>query len=481
MENGRLVAKIVKTTVALVALLVIIGQVAGAQGEISDRNGFASVIGERGLIGGLLLAFGAGVLTSFTPCVYPMIPITIGIIGARRESTTISRSFGLAFTYVMGLALVYSVLGLLVGLIGPQVRTWLMSSWILGAVAVIFVLLALGMFGLYELQLPSSVAAKLHTIGGQGIIGVLLMGMVSGLVASPCTAAPLAGILTVIAVQGDPLSGFAFLFSFAWGMGLLLLMVGGFSGLLNRLPKSGAWMMDVRYLFGFVFLAAAAYFARTLLPDLAYRLILAGCLIGGGVVFGALDSLPPNPGGGLRTKRGLAVLILVLGFYMLLGTLWTRGLLLPHSPESPALLAEVSPKQPGGGAPTGALAREIAWQTDIDVAFEIAAREAKPIFMDWTADWCSICQEVERNAFSRTDVRQALATYVPLRIDATELNEQEQELAEKYGYLAPPMFAIVTPTGDLIAKQEGYERVDELLAFLNAPASGANSAAPGGT
>ena len=186
----------------------------------------------------MLIAFGAGVLVSFTPCVYPMIPITLGIIGARSETPSLRRSFGLSFTYVFGLVIVYSVLGLLVGLLGAQVRSIIMGPYVLIAVAVLFGVLALGMLGLFELQLPRRWPRSSAPSAAEGFLGVLLMGMVSGLVASPCTAAPLAGILAYVAVQANPLMGFLLLFSFAWGMGLLLIVVGTSAGALLRLPRS---------------------------------------------------------------------------------------------------------------------------------------------------------------------------------------------------------------------------------------------------
>jgi len=425
---------------AMAGLLSIAGSVALAQ----DDGG-----GQESLIWRVLIAFGAGVLTSFTPCVYPMIPITIGIIGARDENTPLRRSFGLSLTYVLGLVVVYSVLGLLVGLIGPQVRTAVMSPYVLVTVAVIFGVLALGMLGLYELRLPSSVATRLNAIGGKGFVGVLLMGMVSGLVASPCTAAPLAGILTFVAVRGDPLVGFLLLFAFAWGMGLLLLVVGTSAGALTRLPRSGSWMVDVKHLFGFVFLAVAVYFVRTFIPEVVYFLTMAACLIAGGVAFGALDSLPADPGTGLRIKKGVALLITVLGLYILIGTLWSQRALLPTSVET---TAEAVP--------------EAKWGTDIDAAFAEARKEGRPVLIDWTATWCGTCKRMEKEAFPRPEVRKALAQYVPLRIDATELDAKEQKLADKYAYFTPPTLMIAEGDGKLVAKMQGYENPEELLRFL---------------
>jgi thiol:disulfide interchange protein DsbD len=463
----------VRRLVVAAAVPVVLASVAAAQEPAGGRYDFAATISQHGLPWAILIAFGAGVLVSFTPCVYPMIPITIGIIGARGEDTTFRRSFGLAFTYVFGLVLVYSVLGLLVGLLGPQVRSVLMSPYMLIGVAVVFGLLALGMLGLYELQLPPSVATKLSAVGGRGFLGVLLMGMVSGLVASPCTAAPLAGILTFVAVQGNPATGFLLLFSFAWGMGLLLLVVGTSAGALTRLPKSGAWMVDVKHLFGFIFLAVAAYFVRTLIPETIYLIATAACVIAGGIAFGALDSLPLEPSAGQRFKKGLGLLLTVLGLYILLGTLWSKGVFLPERTEvaAPTVAARGTTVEP---------APPLHWETDIDAAFAEASQGGRRVFMDWSADWCTVCKGMEKEAFTRPDVQKALSRYVLLRVDATELDAKETKLADKYKFLAAPTLVIADGDGTMVRRMEGYENPEGLLKFLE-EADGAPGEEPVGS
>jgi thiol:disulfide interchange protein DsbD len=466
----------VRRLVVAVVVLAVLASAAAAQEPGGGRYDFAATISQHGLLWAILIAFGAGVLVSFTPCVYPMIPITIGIIGARGEDTTLRRSFGLAFTYVFGLVIVYSVLGLLVGLLGPQVRSVLMSPYMLIGVAAVFGLLALGMLGLYELQLPPSVATKLSAVGGRGVLGVLLMGMVSGLVASPCTAAPLAGILTFVAVQGNPATGFLLLFSFAWGMGLLLLVVGTSAGALTRLPKSGAWMVDVKHLFGFVFLAVAAYFVRTLIPEMVYLIAIAACVIAGGVTLGALDSLPLEPSAGQRLKKGLGLLLAVVGCYILLGTLWTKGVFLP---ERTAVSAPVAAATMGGAG--AAAVPPLHWETDIDAAFAKASQEGRRVLMDWSADWCTVCKEMEKEAFTRPDVQKALSEYVLLRVDATELNAREQELADKYKFLSAPTLIVADGDGKLVGRMEGYENPEGVLDFLTRPDSATGEEPAGST
>lgn len=441
---------------------MLISAVAWAQGPVPAPYDFASLVAHRGVLWSIFVAFVGGVLVSLTPCVYPMIPITVGIIATRGGTPSLRRSFGLAFTYVFGLVVVYSILGLLAGLLGAQVRGVVMSPAVLIAVSLVFVALALGMFGVYELQVPASVATKLGSIGGRGFMGVLLMGMISGLVASPCTAAPLAGILTFVAVEGSPVIGFLLLFAFAWGMGLLLIVVGTFSGALARLPRSGVWMLDVKRLFGFVFLAVAAYFVRILMPAMVYHIIIALCLIGAGIAFGALDSIP-QPSTGQRIKKGLAFLTMVLGFYVLLGTLWAKRIWLPEQPA-----VSVATKVSTENVPL-AEAKPLEWTTDVYTAFEKARQESRHVLMDWSAEWCDECKKMEREAFSRPDIREAMERYVLLRVDVTELDTREEKLAQKYKFFAPPTLIVADGDGNQIGKLEGYDNPDTVLAFLKEP------------
>ena len=457
--------------------LLVLATVACAQEFPAGRYDFSSLIAQKGTLWSVLFAFAGGVLVSLTPCVYPMIPITVGIITAQAAPGGFRRSFALSFTYVFGLVVVYSVLGLLVGLLGAQVRGVLMSPPFLAAVAAIFVLLALSMLGLYELRIPTALATRLGSLGGGGFVGVLLMGMVSGLVVSPCTAAPLAGILTFVATQGSPAIGWLLLFAFAWGMGILLLVVGTFAGAVSRLPKSGAWMLDVKRLLGLVFLAVAVYFVRTLMPPMIYHIALGLCLVGGGVALGALDSLV-QPTTGQRIKRGIALLIMVLGFYLLLGTLWTQRVWLPERTG----LSVASEGIERESAALGNTVSPLEWETDVYSAFEKARDEERYVLMEWSAQWCDQCKKMEREAFSRPDIRKELARYILLRIDVTELDAREEKLAQKHKFFAPPTLIIADGEGNQVGKLEGYESPEVVLSFLENPeASAASEAPPGGT
>ncbi len=424
---------------------------AGAQALMGQQAWVAQLL-QRGLLWGLAVAFGTGFLVSFTPCVYPMIPITLGIIGGRDESASARRGFALSCVYVLGLSIVYATLGVIAGIFGAAVRSFLMSPYVMAGVAAIFALMGLSLLGLFEPQVPPAIATRMQSVGGKGVVGVLLMGMVSGIVVSPCVAAPLAGILAFVAVTGDALRGFLLLFTFAWGMGLLLIVVGTSAGALKALPRSGEWMVDVKSLLGFVFLGVALYFVRALIPGLIYYLGEALCLIAAGVAFGALDSLPVNPGAGARAKRGAAALIMALGFYVLLGTLWSSHLLLPPRPET-------------GSAAAPAAAR-IAWQTDRPQAFAQARAQGKRVLVDFGAQGCVLCRKMEEQVFPQPEVVAAAAAYVPLHLDVTRPTKEEVDLQTKWNVVGYPTFVIAEADGTLVRSAAGFLPVPDFVAFL---------------
>ncbi|HNW33953.1 MAG TPA: cytochrome c biogenesis protein CcdA, partial [Candidatus Ozemobacteraceae bacterium] len=252
-------------------------------GSVTTPSGavdFGRTIQERGLVSAMLLAFFGGLLVSLTPCVYPMIPITLSIIGSRDENRSLARGFALSVLYVAGLSLTYALLGLAVASFGAHLRGVIQGPWFQGAMALVFAILALSMFDLFLLQVPEMLRQRLAGFRSGGTAGVFLTGMVSGLMASPCVAAPLAGILAYIASTGSALLGFMLLLAFAWGMGLILILLGTFSGVLNSLPRAGEWMNRVKEFYGFLLLGAALYFIRPLVGapwgDLGVSLLLAG-------------------------------------------------------------------------------------------------------------------------------------------------------------------------------------------------------------
>jgi len=275
----------------------------------------------------LLGAFLAGLLVSLTPCVYPMIPITVAVIGGAaarqgRSAASPMRALAASLSYVLGLAMVYALLGLLAASLGGVLRSWLQSAVVRVPVAVIFVALALVMFHVLPLRLPSGLGLRLQQVGsGGGLLGVFLVGAGAGLIASPCMTAPLAAILLEIARTGDRWLGFWTLFALAWGMGLLLVLVGTFSG--SFLPRAGAWMYGVERFFGFLLLWGAVWVLEPLLWTGFYEVGVGLVVVAGVVFLGGLDALAPESRFPARGRQFLGLAALAVGLLYLVSGLGT--------------------------------------------------------------------------------------------------------------------------------------------------------------
>ena len=233
----------------------------------AEAGSFQKTVESRGIFISLIIVFWLGVGLSFTPCVYPMIPITVAVIGGKaggdqQATRKPLHAFFLSLVYVLGIAIVYSTLGVIAASTGGLFGAALQNPWVIGFVIAVFIGLALSMFGVYTLQVPSFISDRLGAQTRSGIIGVFLMGLVSGIVASPCIGPALAGVLVYIASTGNKLLGFWMLFVFAWGLGVILIVLGTFSGAIKAMPKSGTWMVTVERIFGIILLGAALYYAR---------------------------------------------------------------------------------------------------------------------------------------------------------------------------------------------------------------------------
>lgn len=236
--------------------------------SVSSEDTFARTLGEGGLLAALGLVFVAGLLASLTPCVYPLIPITIGVFGAR-DSDSRLQSFGLSLVYVLGIAVTYSILGVIAAIFGTVFGGAMQNPWVLGSIAVVFTVLGLSSLGLFEMRLPGNLQTRLSQVGGNGIGGAFVMGLFAGIIAAPCVGPIVAGVLLYVAQQQDVVLGVVLLMTFAFGMGILFIVLGTFSGLLARIPKSGGWMEGVKIAIGAIFLGVALYYARFLVPPVA--------------------------------------------------------------------------------------------------------------------------------------------------------------------------------------------------------------------
>ncbi|ODB37393.1 thiol:disulfide interchange protein [Pseudomonas mosselii] len=405
-----------------------------AADQASDQA-LAGTLQQDSLAWSLLAFFGLGLLLAFTPCSLPMLPILAGLVLGNGASAR--RGWWLASVYVLSMALVYAALGVIAALLGASLQAWLQQPWLLGSLAGLFVLLALPMFGAFELQLPAALRDRLDRAGqgtrGGNLYGAALLGALSGLLLGPCMTAPLAGALLFIAQSGDVLQGALVLFSLGLGMGvpLLLLVTLG-----NRyLPRPGAWMNLVKGLFGFVFLAMALYTVRGLLAETLVLALAGAWLIAlGWAAWPALQRLP------------------ALRAIPLLGALW-GGLLLVGAAAGGNDLWQ--PLQPFAGkgtaaAPANAHDAFVTVSAPADLQRELDAAKARGqwVLVDYYADWCVSCKVMEKQVFGRGDVQASLAGVHLLRLDVTADSPASRELLQRYQVPGPPSLIWIGPEGD---------------------------------
>jgi thiol:disulfide interchange protein DsbD len=405
---------------------------ASSPGSLPEDDGVVARLfhGSFGLL--LLSFFGFGLLLSFTPCVLPMIPILSGIIVGRGGKLGRGHALALSGAYVLGMAITYAVAGVVAGLSGAMLATTLQSPWIVGSFAALFVLLSGAMFGFYELQLPASLQTRLadasNRLHGGHIAGVFAMGALSALIVGPCVAAPLAGALLYISQSRDVVLGGSALFAMALGMGVPLLAVGASAGTL--LPKVGPWMETVKRFFGVVLLALAIYLVAPLVPRAIEMLAWATLLVITGIFLRAIDPLPPGAQGFDRFAKGIGVIALTGGIAFLIGALsGSRDVLQPLAGLRFAS-ADVSAE------PEPAAFTRVSSLDDLDRA--IAGARGRPVMLDFYADWCVSCKEMERYTFTDPQVRSRMAELVKLQADVTVNAPEHQRLLKRFRLFGPP-------------------------------------------
>ena len=429
-----------------------------AQGD--DGAVAALFHGEAWLL--ILSFFGFGLLLSFTPCVLPMVPILSGIIVGQGHKVTRAHGLLLSGSYVLGMALTYALAGVAAGLSGAMLAAALQNPWVLGAFAAVFVALALSMFGFYELQLPSALQSKLAGASGRlhggHYAGVFAMGVLSALIVGPCVAAPLAGALLYISQSGDALLGGVALFAMALGMGVPLLVVGASAGAL--LPKSGPWMETVKRFFGVMLIAVAIYLLSPVVPVTVQMLAWAALLILVAVHLQALDPLPPNARGFARFSKGVGVIALVAGTAFLVGALsGARDVLQP--------LSGLRSAAAGGGQAGPVPFQRVSSNAELDAAIRAAA--GKTVILDFYADWCVTCKEMERYTFTDAAVQSRLAAMVKIQADVTTGTPEHRALLQRFRLFGPPGIVFFDPSGREIQglRVIGFLAADRFAAVLD--------------
>ena len=427
---------------------------------------------ERVLKGGSFWAvvatfFGFGLLLALTPCVFPMIPILSGIIAGQNRQLTKSSGFLLSLAYVLGMAITYALAGVAAALSGTLLSNALQNPWALGIGAGVFVLLALSMFGFFEIQLPSALQSKFsdasNKMKGGNFVGVFVMGALSAVIVGPCVAPPLAAALAFIAQTGNTTLGGVALFVLALGMGVPLLLVGLSAGAL--LPRAGGWMNAVKYFFGVLMLAIAIYLISPVIPAWANMLLWALLLIASAIYLHALDPLPAHATGWSRLWKGLGVVLLIGGLSLILGMLaGSRDLLQPLDVF----------KGGSGGTAMAAEPASLAFEkvknvAELDARLAAAKADGRAVMLDFYADWCVSCKEMERFTFHDPKVQARLQNVVLLQVDVTANTDADKALLKRFNLFGPPGLIFWNAAGvQSDFKVVGFEKTDKFLSSIDA-------------
>jgi thiol:disulfide interchange protein DsbD len=403
--------------------------------------------------------FGFGLLLSLTPCVFPMIPILSGIIVGRGHKITHMHGFILSLAYVLGMAVTYAVAGVAAGYSGALISSALQTPWVLGSFAALFVILSLSMFGFYELQLPAALQSRLtdtsNKLHGGHLSGVFAMGALSAIIMGPCVAAPLAGALLYISQTHDAVLGGAALFFLALGMGVPLLLVGASAGVL--LPKAGAWMEAVKRFFGVMMLGMAIWIISPVIPVAAHMLLWAALLIFSAIYLHALDPLPPNAHVLRKLGKGLGLLALLLGAAYLVGALsGSRDMLRP--------LGNLG----RGVAEAPATLRFERVKSSAELDARIAKAAGKTVMLDFYADWCVSCKEMDRFTFSDAAVQAQLKGTLLLQADVTANDADDKALLQRFQLFGPPATLFFDKQGKELADHRvtGFQDAKTFLQSL---------------
>ncbi|MGN5064009.1 protein-disulfide reductase DsbD [Aeromonas sp. 6P] len=444
--------KLIDVTPLVTATTAPTAETAQSVAPVSQQDQLAAALGNQGFWLSIVAFFALGLGLAFTPCVFPMYPILTGIIAGAGHRLSTGRAFLLSMVYVQGMAVTYTLLGLVVASAGLKFQAALQHPYVLFGLSVMFVLLALSMFGLYTLQLPSSLQTRLSGLSnrqqGGSVVGVAIMGMISGLVCSPCTTAPLSGALIYVAQSGDLWLGGAALYALSLGMGLPLLLLGTSGGKL--LPKAGAWMDVIKQLFGFALLAVPILLLSRLWSDqiatlawLGWGLLLCGYLY---------HHNQHQPHSVAKSVRGFVLLLAMISAVVV-----GKDLLQPAPPA--AITTDASQTAP----------QFIRVKTLDDLKVQLAAARGKPVLLDLYADWCVACKEFEHKTFSDPAVRERFGQMVLLQADVTANDDADIELLNGLNVLGLPTLIFFDREGKELTGQRvtGFMGPAEFLGRLD--------------
>ena len=432
-------------------------QLFGAQPPVSDAT--VATLFASGFWLVVASFFGFGLLLSFTPCVLPMVPILSGVIVGGGAHITKMRGFLLASAYVLGMAVTYAIAGVAAGLSGAMLSAVLQNPWVVGGFAAVFVALALAMFGLYELQLPVALQSKLAEASGRikggHAAGVFLIGVFSALIVGPCVAAPLAGALLYISQSHDVVLGGSALFAMALGMGVPLLAVGASAGAL--LPKAGPWMETVKRFFGVLLLGVAIFLVSPFIPAAVHLLAWGVLLIVTAIYLRAIDPLPVHAHGFQKFSKGVGIIALVAGIAFLIGALsGGRDVLQP-----------LSGLRAGASEAAAPSFERVGSVSELDGRIQAAG--GRPVMLDFYADWCVSCKEMERYTFSDAGVQARMDQMLLLQADVTVGTPEHLALLKRFRLFGPPGIIFFDRSGREIEglRVIGFQPAKEFAAVLD--------------
>lgn len=418
-------------------------------GGIADRITNAL---ERGSWLAFLLVFIGGILTSLTPCVYPMIPITLAVIGAQATGNRM-KGFVLSLFYVLGIAVTFSTLGLVAARTGALFGTFAQHPIVKVIIAAIFLTMGLSMLGAFVMQMPPAIASRLRGKQRKGFLGAFLTGLVAGLIVSPCISPLLVVILAWVAQSGSMLLGFGLLFSFAVGLGVLFILIGTFSGVLKNLPRTGIWAELIEKGFGLLLIVLAIFFLKPLLPSYVFMGVWALFLMFSGTFLGAFRLIDAESSSRQKTAKAIGLMAVIvsaaLAFFATaeyLGfTVFEKAV--PVTTERPA--------------------ESSVWLSSDEQGFKEAKETGKPVLIDFYADWCPACHELDEKTWPDSRVKTALSNYIPVRLDLTRNDASVKAYQKKYSIVGMPTVILLSPKGVEIARFEGFHSPDAVESFLN--------------
>ncbi|MFK5893063.1 MAG: protein-disulfide reductase DsbD, partial [Pseudomonadota bacterium] len=433
--------------------------------QLSEQDALADYLSKGNNLLILLTFFGLGLALAFTPCVFPMIPILSGIIAGQGEKVNARKAFIISVVYVLAMAVTYTIAGVFAGLSGENIQIWFQNPWILSSFAFIFVLLALSMFGFYELQLPSSLQTKITELSnkqkGGNYTGVVIMGFLSALIVGPCVAPPLMGALIYIGQTGDPFLGGGALFFMSLGMGLPLILIGTSAG--KFLPRAGVWMDAVKAGFGVMMLGIAIWMLERVVPGVVSLWLWAILLIFSAIYIGALTPIHDNTTGWARFRKSIGLVMLIYGAILIFAA----------SSGSTDLMQPLKGISSGGGGTNKASLhlqfKKITSIEQMNQELEKAKQNGKNVLVDYYADWCISCIELEKYTFSDAKVIETLSGFVLLQADVTKDNEDSKKLLKSYQLIGPPAMLFFNQQGQELRhfRLVGYKDATEFIEHIN--------------